>query len=127
MKLHAEVNDSTGLTKKENIILRLLSEGLSYQQIADYLHRSIRTVESHTAHILEKLDADNSRQAVSIAIAKGFVSVSIKSISILRVASIAVQAPDGVAAMDDPGQQVERARRTRTRRDSLLGDCWFGG
>ena len=124
MKLHAEVNESSDLSKKENVVLKLLSEGLSYQQIADYLHRSIRTVESHTAHIISKLGADNSRQAVSIAIAKGFVSVSLKSVSILLVASIAIQAPDGTAATD--GQQVERARRTRTRRDSLMGDDWLG-
>lgn len=126
MKIHAEVSDSSGLSKKENAVLKLLSEGLSYQQIADYLSRSIRTVESHTGHILEKLGADNSRQAVSIAIAKGFVSVSLKSVSLLLVASIAMQAPKGMAATIDQGQQVERSRRTRTRRDSLLGDMWLG-
>lgn len=47
------------LSKKEIAVLRLILHGSSNKEIAQILHRSIRTVEDHRRHIMRKLDVDN--------------------------------------------------------------------
>lgn len=44
------------LTNREIEVLQLLVSGYSNRQIADHLTLSIRTVESHRAHLITKLD-----------------------------------------------------------------------
>ena len=52
------------LTPREREVLELLAEFRTDQEIADALVLSVRTVESHVAHILQKLGARNRREAV---------------------------------------------------------------
>jgi DNA-binding NarL/FixJ family response regulator len=59
------------LTKKEIAILRLILEGRSNKEIAQMLHRSIRTVEDHRRHIMRKLDVDNVIDLVKRAAVMG--------------------------------------------------------
>lgn len=47
------------LSKKELTILRLILQGRSSRDIANILHRSIRTIEDHRRHLMHKLDVDN--------------------------------------------------------------------
>jgi len=47
------------LSKKELTILRLILQGKSSRDIANILHRSIRTIEDHRRHLMYKLDVDN--------------------------------------------------------------------
>ncbi|MHC4157530.1 MAG: response regulator transcription factor [Planctomycetota bacterium] len=47
------------LSKKEMTILRLIIQGRSNKDIANILHRSIRTIEDHRHHLMHKLDVDN--------------------------------------------------------------------
>ncbi len=47
------------LSKKEIAVLRLILQGSSNKEIAQILHRSIRTVEDHRRHIMRKLDVEN--------------------------------------------------------------------
>lgn len=47
------------LTKTEKIILRLVLQGKANKEIANLLHRSVRTVEVHRSHIMHKLDVHN--------------------------------------------------------------------
>ncbi len=61
------------LTKTETIILRLILQGRSNRQIAQILHRSIRTVEDHRNHIMRKLDVANVVDLVKRATAMGFL------------------------------------------------------
>jgi DNA-binding CsgD family transcriptional regulator/tetratricopeptide (TPR) repeat protein len=44
-----------GLSQRELDVVKLVGEGCTNQQIADSLHLSIRTVESHLAHVFTKL------------------------------------------------------------------------
>ena len=53
-----------GLTAKEQVVLRHLSEGRSNKEIAEELNRSQRTVEHHVSAILGKLDAPNRMAAI---------------------------------------------------------------
>ena len=58
----------TGLTTREIEIIRLLSEGLGYKEVAAQLGISTRTVETHKNNILEKLELKNTIELVKFAI-----------------------------------------------------------
>lgn len=62
-----------GLTQKEFDVLVLLCEGLRNKDIAQRLHRSVRTVDHHVAAIIEKLGAGNRAEVVSVAHRRGLV------------------------------------------------------
>jgi FixJ family two-component response regulator len=47
------------LTKIELSVLRLVLEGKTNSEIADLLHRSVRTIEAHRSHIWHKLGVHN--------------------------------------------------------------------
>jgi DNA-binding NarL/FixJ family response regulator len=51
------------LSKREGEVLALQNLGLTASEIATKLFVSIRTVESHIAHVYEKLDVRNRREA----------------------------------------------------------------
>ena len=55
------------LTRREREVLHLLCLRLTDPEIADRLFIGTRTVESHVASILNKLDAPNRREAASAA------------------------------------------------------------
>jgi DNA-binding CsgD family transcriptional regulator len=63
------------LTAKETEILRLIGTGMSTQEIADALGRSVKTVEWHRVSLGEKLGVDNRVLLARIAIAAGLVSL----------------------------------------------------
>ncbi len=61
------------LSERELEVLRLLAEGLSYEEIGKGLYISLSTVKKHTGNIYHKLQADNKIQAVNIAKANKLV------------------------------------------------------
>ena len=71
----AHKNDNYhALTEREREILQLIAEGNSNKQISDIINVSIKTVEVHRAHIMEKLDVHNTANLTRYAIRKGIVS-----------------------------------------------------
>ncbi len=56
------------LTDREIEIIKLFSDGLLYKQIADKLGISIKTVESHKANIMRKLELKSTVELVKYAI-----------------------------------------------------------
>ncbi len=65
---NTEVNPLTELSKREIEILKFFAEGYSNLEIADKLFISIRTVESHKNHIMQKLMVKSQVDLVKIAI-----------------------------------------------------------
>lgn len=63
------------LTVREREIFQLLAEGNKNQQIADRLHVSVKTVETHRAHIMEKLNLGNIAELVKYAIEIGIIQL----------------------------------------------------
>jgi DNA-binding NarL/FixJ family response regulator len=57
-----------GLTPREVEILRLVAKGATNQQIADVLHISVRTVNTHMTNILNKIGVDNRTAASTFAV-----------------------------------------------------------
>lgn len=52
------------LTKREFEVLRLISNGLTNQEIANELYISLNTVKRHTSNIYKKLEVNNRREAL---------------------------------------------------------------
>ena len=63
------------LSKREVEILRLTAEGLGNKEISDKLFISIRTVESHKNHILQKLGLKSAVEMVRYAIKHGLIDI----------------------------------------------------
>jgi len=62
------------LSSREREVLQLVAEGLSSKEIATSLGISTRTVESHRANLMEKLDIHKISGLVRYAIREGLVS-----------------------------------------------------
>ena len=70
----APVEDSvSGLTPRELAVLRLVSRGLSNDEIAVRLHLARSSVKSHVSHLLSKLDRVDRVQLVILAYESGLV------------------------------------------------------
>ncbi len=63
------------LTASEMRVLRLIVQGMSNREIARSVHRSVRTVEGHRAHLMRKLCVENSVELVKRAAAMGLVDL----------------------------------------------------
>jgi len=62
-----------GLTDREKEILTLVAEGATNQEIAQKLFISVKTVQTHRAHIMEKLNLHDRTKLVRYAIRKGLI------------------------------------------------------
>ena len=62
------------LSEREREIFQLIAEGHSNKEIADLLSLSVSTVETHRAHIMEKLDVHSTAEIVLYAVRKGVIS-----------------------------------------------------
>ena len=65
------------LTEREREILQLIAEGKSNKEIADLLNVSVKTVEVHRSHLMEKLDIHNTANLTRYAIKRGIVGMDI--------------------------------------------------
>lgn len=64
------------LTRRETVILRLVSQGLGNKQIAQALAISNDTVKAHVASVFDKLGARSRTEASAIAARRGFLTES---------------------------------------------------
>ena len=62
------------LSEREREIFQLVAEGNSNKEIADLLSISPATVETHRAHILQKLDLHSTAEIVLYAVRRGVIS-----------------------------------------------------
>lgn len=63
------------LTEREREILKLVAEGYTNREIAESLFISVKTVETHKANIMEKLNLHKRAELVRYAIRKGILQV----------------------------------------------------
>jgi DNA-binding NarL/FixJ family response regulator len=63
------------LTSRESEILKLVAEGYSNQLIADKLYISVRTVESHKNHIMQKLELSSTVELVKYALKNKIIDI----------------------------------------------------
>ncbi len=65
--------DEDPLSEREREVLRLLALGHTNQEIAKQLFISVRTAETHRAHIMQKLGLQSRAELVSYALAHGLL------------------------------------------------------
>lgn len=61
------------LTSREREVLQLIAEGNTNKEIADIISRSVETVRTHRANIMEKLDLHSAEELTDFALEKGIV------------------------------------------------------
>jgi two-component system, NarL family, response regulator NreC len=69
VRMTAEIN----VSNREKEILKLVSQGQSNKMIADVLHISIRTIETHRLNLLRKLDVSNAAEMVKKGLDIGLI------------------------------------------------------
>lgn len=75
----AEPNPLSSLSDREQQVLCYIAEGLSSAEIAQKLHRSVKTVEGHRARLGYKLGARNRAELTRLAISLGLVKANAQS------------------------------------------------
>jgi DNA-binding NarL/FixJ family response regulator len=75
---HADIRPTHGthppLSPREHEILQLLALGHTNSEVADLLGISLRTVETHRAHIVQKLGAQSRAELIRIAREEGLLN-----------------------------------------------------
>jgi DNA-binding NarL/FixJ family response regulator len=63
------------LSSREREVLQLLAEGKSTRQIASALHLSVKTIETHRQHLMEKLNLHTLAGLIKYAVREGITSL----------------------------------------------------
>jgi two-component system, NarL family, response regulator NreC len=66
-------SEADPLSEREREVLRLLALGHTNQEIAELLYISVRTAETHRAHIMQKLRLSSRAELVRYALAQGLL------------------------------------------------------
>lgn len=65
------------LSNREREVLQLLAEGNSVKETAYKLGVSVKTIETHRRHIMEKLQISNSSEIVKYALREGLITLDL--------------------------------------------------
>lgn len=63
------------LTARERDVLQLLAQGCTYRQVAQHLHVSAHTVQTHIKNIYSKLEVHSARAAIWRAVELRLLSI----------------------------------------------------
>lgn len=66
---------ATDLTPREREVLQLIAEGCTTREIAEKLHVSVKTVETHRRQIMNKLNLRSIAQLTKYAVREGLTSL----------------------------------------------------
>jgi DNA-binding NarL/FixJ family response regulator len=73
LKSLTDQSPATAITRREKEILQLIVAEFTNKEIADKLFLSLRTIENHRNHLLQKFKVKNTAGLVKIAIQEGLV------------------------------------------------------
>jgi two-component system response regulator NreC len=62
------------LTDREREVLQLIAEGRTNREIAQLLHVTVKTVEAHRAHVMDKLNLHSTAELTKYALRKGIIN-----------------------------------------------------
>ncbi len=63
------------LSPREREVLQLIAEGKTSREVADILHLSVKTVQSHRANLMQKLDLHDRGDLIKYAIQKKIIEI----------------------------------------------------
>lgn len=73
--VHRESSDPNALSSREREVLQLIAEGKTSREIADILHLSVKTVQSHRTSLMQKLDLHDRGDLIKYAIQKKIIEL----------------------------------------------------
>jgi two-component system response regulator NreC len=73
--VHREVDDPNALSSREREVLQLIAEGKTSREIAEILHLSVKTVQSHRTSLMQKLDLHDRGELIKYAIQKKIIEL----------------------------------------------------
>jgi len=71
------IRKATGLTAREMEVIQLVAEGQANKQVAAELNISIKTVEKHRQHLMDKLNIHDTAGLTRYAISQGIIESSV--------------------------------------------------
>jgi DNA-binding NarL/FixJ family response regulator len=75
-RIAEQAEEQVPLSSREREVLQLLAEGRKTVEIADALHVSVKTVETHRRQIMTKLDLHSVAELTKYAIRSGLTSIN---------------------------------------------------
>lgn len=72
------IKKATGLTSRELEVIQLVAEGQANKEVAAGLSISIKTVEKHRQHLMDKLNIHDTAGLTRYAIAQGIIESSVQ-------------------------------------------------
>jgi len=73
--IHGEDSDPNALSSREREVLQLIAEGKTSREIAEILHLSVKTVQSHRTSLMQKLDLHDRGDLIKYAIQKKIIEL----------------------------------------------------
>jgi DNA-binding NarL/FixJ family response regulator len=70
-----EKDDPSALSSREREVLQLIAEGKTSREIAEILHLSVKTVQSHRTSLMQKLDLHDRGDLIKYAIQKKIIEL----------------------------------------------------
>ena len=67
--------DPNALSSREREVLQLIAEGKTSREIAEILHLSVKTVQSHRTSLMQKLDLHDRGELIKYAIQKKIIEL----------------------------------------------------
>jgi two-component system response regulator NreC len=77
VKPERQTNQSHPLSEREKEVLTLIAQGYTNKEVSKKLYISIKTVETHRARIMEKLQFSTRAELVRYAIMEGFLNTNV--------------------------------------------------
>jgi two-component system response regulator NreC len=71
----ADKDDPNTLSSREREVLQLIAEGKTSREIAEILHLSVKTVQSHRTSLMQKLDLHDRGDLIKYAIQKKIIEL----------------------------------------------------
>jgi len=73
--IRSDKDDPNTLSWREREVLQLIAEGKTSREIADILHLSVKTVQSHRTNLMQKLDLHDRGDLIKYAIQKKIIEL----------------------------------------------------
>jgi two-component system response regulator NreC len=73
--VHHDKDDPNALSSREREVLQLIAEGKTSREIAEILHLSVKTIQSHRTSLMQKLDLHDRGELIKYAIQKKIIEL----------------------------------------------------
>lgn len=73
--IRSDKDDPNALSSREREVLQLIAEGKTSREIAEILHLSVKTIQSHRTNLMQKLDLHDRGELIKYAIQKKIIEL----------------------------------------------------